>query len=499
MSFLQYRWFPHAVAILFVCLGIALAATKSPWCDEGWFANAAYNLANHGHMGSTLQEPSGHYLNAYLSGIQERTYIVPPVYLVTLAGWLKIWGNSLLAMRGYAIFWGLVALGAFGYLVQLLTGDRRLASLAAGMTAIDFTYLFTATDVRMESMVLGLCLGSWVAYLHWRETNLARAVLVSHVLLALGCFAHPNAAFFGVGWLYLFWKHDRARVSWRLLALSAVPYALLAGAWGVYIGESPQDFSAQFFANAGESHRFKFFFKPWLNLFYEVMVRYLGHFGVYSLWANPMPGFTLLIPVFYAAALWQCGWNRGLRRRLGGLWPLGASIVLLLTFVMSYKVQNYVTYTIPFWNAMVAAWLLHGMTSQKAQMYLALFAAVQLGALGMRVKSNPQGTDYARAAEAMSRQMRQGKSLIAPASMGFAVGFAGFRDDARLGRWSGQRPDVLVVDHWYSLFQKSYGDKEPGSDRHVKKMLTEEYTPSEQFGDYRLYTRKRFVAHQEKR
>ena len=74
--------------VVFLTLATALARTKAPWCDEGWFANPAYNLAFHGQMGTNVLEPSGHFLNAYLSGIQERTYLMVPNHMVALAGWL---------------------------------------------------------------------------------------------------------------------------------------------------------------------------------------------------------------------------------------------------------------------------------------------------------------------------------------------------------------------------------------------------------------------------
>jgi hypothetical protein len=44
-----HRWswtVPLALAIvIFLILSLWLAHTKAPWCDEGWFANPAYNLA----------------------------------------------------------------------------------------------------------------------------------------------------------------------------------------------------------------------------------------------------------------------------------------------------------------------------------------------------------------------------------------------------------------------------------------------------------------------
>jgi hypothetical protein len=35
---------PLAV-VVYLVLALWLAHTKAPWCDEGWFANPAYNLA----------------------------------------------------------------------------------------------------------------------------------------------------------------------------------------------------------------------------------------------------------------------------------------------------------------------------------------------------------------------------------------------------------------------------------------------------------------------
>ncbi len=499
MSFLHYRWFPTAALALFGCLSLTLAATKAPWCDEGWFANAAYNLANHGHMGSSLQEPSGHYLNAYLRGIQERTYVVPPLYLVTLAAWLKLWGNGLVVMRAYAILWGLITLISFNALANRLTGDRTLAVLATAMTAIDFTFLFAATDVRMESMMMGLSLTSWLAYLHWRERNLRRAVLVSHSLLALACFSHPNAALFGCGLVYLFWLRDFKALRLGLICWAMLPYLLLGLGWALYIWESPSDFLAQFFANTGDSHRFEYLFQPWMNFIFEIGTRYFGHFGLLSFWAYPMPMFMSLIPVFYVASFWQFLRREDLRSRLGALWPLSLMIIGLLTFLVSYKAQNYICYTIPFWNLLIATWLLYGLDQGRGKCYLALFACLQLTCFGVRIAQNSRGGEYHMTALVMQDHMRQGHSLIAPTSMAFAVGFSGFIDDARLGRWSGRRPDALVVDRWYQRFHQSYGEKEPNVSRYVKKLLTEEYTPSAKFGDYQIYESKRLLAQKKKR
>src|SRR6476620_2536473 len=118
-----------AIAIYFI-LALWLARTKAPWCDEGWFANPAYNLAFHGYMGSNVVEPSGFYLNAYLRGIHDRTYYVTPNHLVALAGWFRVFGFSVFSMRVHSILWGTVALAALFYILYRLFPNPGVAQLA---------------------------------------------------------------------------------------------------------------------------------------------------------------------------------------------------------------------------------------------------------------------------------------------------------------------------------------------------------------------------------
>src|ERR1700734_4329217 len=107
------RWWaaPLLLAIvIYLVLSLWLAHTKAPWCDEGWFANPAYNLAFHGNLGSNVLEPSGFYLNAYFRGVQERTYYVLPSHLLALAGWIRAFGLSVVSARVYSICWGVLTL-----------------------------------------------------------------------------------------------------------------------------------------------------------------------------------------------------------------------------------------------------------------------------------------------------------------------------------------------------------------------------------------------------
>src|ERR1700733_4580203 len=90
-------WVPPLLlaVVIYLVLALCLARTKAAWCDEGWFANPAYNLAFHGNLGMSVLEPSGFHLNAYFRGIQQRTYLFPPNHMVALAGWFRLFGASI--------------------------------------------------------------------------------------------------------------------------------------------------------------------------------------------------------------------------------------------------------------------------------------------------------------------------------------------------------------------------------------------------------------------
>ena len=149
--------------VLFVALACGIAATKAPWCDEGWFANAAYNLAFKGYMGSNIQEPSGHFLNSYLKGIREHTYVVVPYDLVSLSGWYRLFGFSLFTTRTHSILWGSVALVSLFVLVLTASGDRMVALLATALCSLDVTFLWGAADGRIDMMCVAFLMASYAA------------------------------------------------------------------------------------------------------------------------------------------------------------------------------------------------------------------------------------------------------------------------------------------------------------------------------------------------
>src|SRR5919205_2717156 len=176
-----------AAAVVVIYLGLALGTSMSrrPWSDEGWFASPALNLATTGSMGSPVLDAS-----SWLPGINQYTYWVMPLHLVTQAGWYKIFGFSLLSLRMLSAFWGLVALASWFVIMRHLAEDRRIALLTSLLLALDYSFVMGASFGRMDVMCAALGFAGLTAYLTLRERHFAWAVMAGHTLVAASGLTH---------------------------------------------------------------------------------------------------------------------------------------------------------------------------------------------------------------------------------------------------------------------------------------------------------------------
>ena len=471
------------ILAVYITLAFAIARTKVPWCDEGWFANPAYNLAMRGNMGTNVLEPSGHYLNAYLSGIEQRTYIVVPLHLVTLAGWFKLFGFSAVSMRAYSILWGAVALGAVFLIVWMLTRNHALALVSIALTCVDFLFLWGAADGRMDMMCSSLGLCAVAAYLLLRARGVTLAVVVSQTLAAAACFTHPNGILAIAALAWLAFSLDRERIGKGHFLLAAVPYLLFALAWLPYILQSPADFRAQFFANAGgrNAARWKMIAQPWMAVWYEIS-KYFTTYGLYPIWTGRINAFLELVPFLYLGALIWCAWNRSTLLDCGSRALLHLTIVYLLTmtFLIGFKPQNYLPYVIPLHCALLAVWIERGWRSGRVARLSAIAVAaavlaIQGFAVYQKIRLDEYGRQYRPVAADLQAYSAHGKKVLATASFGFELGFDAFKDDARLGKYSGRMGDIVVLDPSYRQWYKRFEREEPEVLRYVTGLLSREY------------------------
>jgi hypothetical protein len=105
----------------------------------------------------------------------------PPLHFVLLQGWLALFGDSALALRGLSALFGVAAvlalhracLAACGG--ALTPGARAAAAWAAGLAAVHASQVDPGRNARMYS--LGLLLAALCALLLWRAVAEGRTVL----------------------------------------------------------------------------------------------------------------------------------------------------------------------------------------------------------------------------------------------------------------------------------------------------------------------------------
>lgn len=492
------KWAPLGLALaVFFLLASLIALTKAPWCDEGWLANPAYNLAFHGNTGSNVLEPSGHFLNAYLSGIQQRTYVVPPNHFLALAGWFRLFGFSPFTTRAFSIVWAGIGLAAMFYIVCRLFGEPLVAALGALLTSIDFIYLWTAADGRMDAMVNSLMLASVAVYLYFRERNFWIAVIASQTLAACALFTHPNAALVLLAFTVIVWKLDRKNLRWQHGAAVLAIYAICALPWLIYISKAPHDFTAQFFANAAgrKSVRLRVILQPWIAVAYEFQ-RHIGAYMIDSLWSGVMNRWMMLVPVclYFPASVWFVRTRKTLNQHARLFLAFGGTVVAAFTFLNGFKAHNYMNYFVPVYNTVFAAFLLYLWKGDVLKKLLGSVAAVafllmQLSTDLEHIRADEYRSEYLPAVETLKAYGRQGKTVVATSAFGFAMHYSGFVDDWRLGRYSGVKPDVIVLDRSYRDFVRRYELEEPVILSHYVTLFDSGYRLAHRHGHLWVYER----------
>ncbi len=242
------------VAGLYLILTIAASMTKRPWSDEGGIGCPAYNLAFNGFMGTTTFEEQGE----HWPGVNRRTYYILPLGMVIHAGFFKLLGFSILSMRAASILAGLIFVVAWFAIVDALSGNRRLAYLAALLIITDYLVLMGASFGRYDMLCAGFGPPDGALYLRLRTRSLPAAMLAANACIATSGLIHPLGLLYLLGLIFLALYFDSRNI-WnaRALGAAALPYVIGAAAWGAYILQSPADFVAQFLKHglqAGDPH-----------------------------------------------------------------------------------------------------------------------------------------------------------------------------------------------------------------------------------------------------
>ncbi len=486
-------WILAAVLAIYLLGAIAFALTKSPGNDEGWFAAPAYNLATNGTLGMLALEPNGSWVRADLTGIREHTYWNIPLGMVAHAAWFRLVGFGLFPMRVLSILWGVVVLGAWFFIIRSLTRDVVSALLGVALLSIDYTFLWGASDGRVDMMCLALGSSGMAAYLLLRERDLSAAVLISNTLAAAGLFTHPNGllAITALGFLMLY--YDARQLSKRDL-VAALPYILGLVAWGFYIHTAPVQFVAQFGANAAvkSGSRLAIVMHPLSALFAEIVAGYAAHFGLLSVWTDRTTPWNLLIPAIYWTALISMALSHARKHRGNRALVAITAIFFLLMTLNGLKLQFYLVYVMPTYAAVMGVWVRHmlrGRLIVLVPLLVVPLLLLQLNTIVRLAGADRYHKTYLPAMQYLRRNMKPDSVVMANSSAAFALGYNQLVDDERVGYFSSVAPDFLVADRFYPIFWSGFRGEQPEIAQYVVSKRQSQYTPVFRNEYYTIYRR----------
>jgi 4-amino-4-deoxy-L-arabinose transferase-like glycosyltransferase len=480
----------------FVASGMWIACTAPPVEDEGWFASPAYNLIHHGHMGTSVLDPNGYILRPKFVGLETHTYWVLPADLVAQTIWYKAVGFGLLQMRLLSIAWGVLAIVATWLVVTRLARDEKVADLAAVLLGFDLLFVEYGTMGRMDVMCLALGLTGQAVYLALREKHFGWSLFLSHLLAAWSGLTHPNGLIPLAGLLILQAALDWRRGRLAYLALVALPYALSAVPYVLYIEQAPEAFSAQIAANNVAGGRYYYMLHPLRGITEEIN-RYRIYYGL-TADANALAWVKGFVPlVLFGCLLFQGVRFRQLGRGERLLLVCGVMPVLLLTF-LNFKNAYYLLFAIPYLAANAACGF---STLWRGGGWRRWTAAVAVGGLllvnvattlkrGVALKAH--GAEFAEIADVVRPLLPSaGPKLTAMPQFAFLFGFDRVAQDDTLGFFTGRRTNLVIDRPFTSQEVAEIRRLEPEVLAHRVKVLASEYEPLYRGPTFTVYRAKK--------
>lgn len=490
---LRRTWPLAAAFVIYLALGLARVYTTHPWNDEAWYASPAFSLMNHGNTGTPLLEET----HNFWKGINQWTYWVPPLHFYVQVPWFEIFGFGLISARAQAMFWGAIALLAWGGIVFKLTADRVVALWTLLFIACDYQFVSQVSLARMDAMAIAFAALGILLYLVFRERNLLLAVALSQASVVACGISHPNPgvpAFAAVAFLTLY--YDRRRIRWRHALAGAVPYLIGAAGWGLYIGIAPEFFKAQFFGNVGDLDRLGGFKNPAGALLREFQ-RYAFMSG-FEATLHPLYRVKLAIILIYAACVAALFLNRETRRdpRYRPLLLLWLVYFLTMAIYDNTKEIKYALQIVVLYDALLAValtwWWRNAIRWRMAVAAVAaVFIAVSAGGLlYTSLRRDAYHGSYLPMTSFLKRHAGPKDMIFAGSEAGFALGFdRNIVDDRAYGYFSHKSPDFIVLGT--DVRDRQTRARLAGSEilRHLDAMLERDFRRVYSNGGYDIFRR----------
>ena len=500
MTNLRHQSIIYCIIAVYLLLAVGGVRTILPWCDEAWFASPALNLISNGTFGTSVLDPTSDFRLNRIAGIDRYTYWIVPLYPLTQAAWYTVFGFGLFSLRFYSVAFGLIALAACYITLKVLSGNRRVATVAVALLSIDFTFQWTASVGRMDMMCAALGQAAFAAFLWLRTRNFPLALLVSQTLVAAAGLSHPMGLGAFAGLLFLTLYFDRSRIKLSYVALAAVPYIVGAAAWGLYITKDLPLFLAQFGGNT--AGRLLSVTTPLEMLRLQIVDRYLYMFGL----APDTKGFShlkILILLAYLAGFVGAWSNREIRNNKGYRALLLLCVVCFGTWMFVDREIHffYLIHFVIFLTVIFAVWVCSCWERRTLPRWVlvgivAMVMTIQLGTIGRRTIQNPYRNMYLPTTQFLKRHASPSQLIIGSAELAFQLGFnTNVVDDYRLGFRSGKKPDFVVIDknryeEWIPLLEQ----QDPPAFRYVTDMMEHDFHLVLDRGAYKIYSRQNLEA-----
>jgi mannosyltransferase len=114
----------------------------------------------------------------------------PPLYFALLRGWIALFGDGILSVRGMSAIAGVITVGLAVWLTRQVA-TRRAAVLAGILLAVLPTAVRYSQEVRMYSLLGVWLLGATLALVYWvRQPERTRYLVAYGLLMTAGFYTH---------------------------------------------------------------------------------------------------------------------------------------------------------------------------------------------------------------------------------------------------------------------------------------------------------------------
>ena len=181
------------------------------WPDEALYGDISRNIALNGRLGTDL-------LKGMIVSVENHAYWLPPLFMYTLAGWLKIFGTAIETQRYFSVILGMAFILIFYQVAKsFIQLKNRTLSLVFPLAVtflltIDAAFLKASRLSRPEIMVLVLVFTALLFYLKSIGSKKRQNILLFFTGLFLGLAAttHLIAICFALSFgLHLMYTHKK--------------------------------------------------------------------------------------------------------------------------------------------------------------------------------------------------------------------------------------------------------------------------------------------------